>query len=363
MEIEAATLTGWWRWSEYILDGSQIRPAPDALLERYDPWSFAADVPTHRGGGMLDRPYLALIELADALSEVPRRSRARRNSPTPLNWCREHGLLGLLLLDLRQITLYPRWDRADPGEEDVWPQSRTYSRTANGWVENGGLYAAPEGLALSPAERKMREGAVAEKKFWDETWDQPGLLTRDPATGRFRHQDLAVLADYFPAVRSVEREVYRYPMPLSDEFWSQYAEDADQFQDRARRFAQNVRMIGRYQAGSPLTEEGRSQLKLAVGEMQILGADTVPALAVTGNGKIHRHWAPTSLIGAYAWMVLSDAANGLLNVCVDCGRVFVSSAGRARFCSPRCRKRSLQRDWRGRKAAREEGESESIREV
>ncbi len=256
-------------------------------------------------------------------------------------------MLGLLLLKVRQITLYPLWERAE-GEEDAWPTSRTYSRAPTGWIPSVGTYASPEALELSPAERQ--EGKVVHREFWNPTWDKPGVLMQDPDTGKFSNCDLDVLAEYFPSVSPVDRKVYRYPIPLSEEFWRLYAEDVEQFQKCARRFAHLVRTIAWYQTEERFTPEDQIRFKDATMALRILAAYTISTIGESGDDGFIRRWAATSLISGYALMALLDLTNGLLNVCHECGRVFASSAGRARFCSPRCRKTSLQREWRGRKA-------------
>ena len=349
----------WWRFSQYILDGSHIRPSPDAMLERYDPWErFGANGPKHRGGGMLDRPYLSLIELADFLATERGNGRSASATPSLLEWCRKHGLLGLMFLEVRQLTLYPRWEPADPWEKEPWPKSVTYSRTPTAWIESGGSFAAPKAHELSRAERLQENEKLVPRDLWDPTWVEPGVLLQDPVTGKFSLQKLDLLGQYFPSVPSLEREVYKYPIPLSKDFWSLYAEDVNQFLDWICRFAGFVRAIGRYRITEPMNEEekarvDKTEIGAAIAELQALAAQTTPTIGGIEDGDYVRYWAPTSLLGAYALMVLSDAGNGLLNVCDQCGRVFASSAGRARFCTARCRKTALQREWRERKTLRE----------
>ena len=160
-----------------------------------------------------------------------------------------------------------------------------------------------------------------------------------------------------PVVRLFEAQrdggTYRYPLPHSEEFWRFYAEDVNQFLDCARGFGEMVRAVGQYRPADQISEQEKRKVEAAMKGLQILAADTSLTLMGNNDGTFLPGWTSGSLIGAYALMALCDAAEGLLNVCDRCGHVFVSSAGRARFCSPRCRKTWLQRAWRERKVQKE----------
>jgi hypothetical protein len=153
--------------------------------------------------------------------------------------------------------------------------------------------------------------------------------------------------EFFPSVAPAYRDTYLYPLPLSAEFCRMYAENVDQALTSARQFAQSIRRIGR-------GPEQKEEFDEAMREMQALAAQS--SFTTAGKAGETFRWAPASLLSYYAAMALADVAEDLLNVCDNCHAVFVSSAGRARFCSPRCRKTALQREWRTRKAMRAAGQ-------
>jgi hypothetical protein len=202
-----------------------------------------------------------------------------------------------------------------------------------------------------PPDQKQTGSLVVQDELWDPSWGQPGVLVQDPESGTYRRKDIAeALGPFFPSVSQSEKETYPYPLHLSDRFWQLYAEDVTQFVDSAHRFADMVRALGSSKAANQMTAQERSEFEVSTRALAALTANANPTIHRRADGSLGRQWMSTSLLASYATMALLDARDGLLNVCDNCGRVFVSSAGRARFCSPRCRKSSLQREWRARKA-------------
>ena len=92
----------WWCYSRYEIRGGYIRPAPRARLTPFDPsaWprSGKADLP----------PYL---ELAHLVREIPTDQplgsldESGHIGRDVLDWCRKHGLLGLLPHTLLSVRL------------------------------------------------------------------------------------------------------------------------------------------------------------------------------------------------------------------------------------------------------------------
>jgi hypothetical protein len=346
----------WWRFSEYAMAGNHIRSAPGATLLRYNPWeSFGSAAPRKKGGGgMLDRPYLSLIDYVDSIdgdTEWGSRvfSRQRR---TAADWCNEHGSLGLFFVEVRQVTLYPRWEVTEhqEGQSGPFPTSRQFIRGLGKWTERKVPVGSNLEAILLPQDHRPVGGLVPEE-FWDQKWEKPQALLQDVDSDVYYHQSIEdALGRFFPSVPKPERETYPYPVPASDEFWKLYAENRNDFVQCARHFADIVRALGRLKPADQMSDAETSRVLHASGALQSLAAHTKPALCAKNDGTFFHQWLPTSLIASYAMMALLDLAQGLVNVCDNCGRVFVSSAGRARFCSARCRKTSLQREWRARKA-------------
>src|SRR5579883_247971 len=336
----------WGHFSRYEVEGDHIRPSRHASWKAYDPWDgWEAVNAKQRGGGMLERPYLELVELGDWFAEDDKRASrpVAEAMKTPLGWCGRYGLLGLMLRKVRQITPYPRWER-DEETEEVWPGSRTYVRSALGWTLAGGVYASLEARELSSPERRKKRGDVVARGLWEPSWDEPSVLIENRETGRIEKEPVGMLREYFPSIAAADQEVYDYPLPLSAEFWRSYAEPVGEFQECVRSFARHVRTVGRYGAGGPLSAEAKIEFQAAALALTALAAETVRVLNSDSEGQVQSGWLAPSLIGTYASMALSDAVHGLLNVCDQCERVFVSSSGRARFCSTLCRKTRLQRE-------------------
>jgi hypothetical protein len=204
-------------------------------------------------------------------------------------------------------------------------------------------------VVLLPEEQKPA-GGLAPRQYWESDWEAPGVLLQDHDSGLYRRAPLAkAMKDFFPSVPAPELETYAYPVPISDAFWRLYAEDTNQFLRCAFDFADAVRALGGMKPSDEMTELEKQSIIRATGRLQALAAGTAPALYARKDGTFFHQWVSAALIGSFALMVLLDAARGLVNVCGNCGKVFVSSAGRARYCSARCRKTSLQREWRARK--------------
>ena len=118
----------------------------------------------------------------------------------------------------------------------------------------------------------------------------------------------------------------------------------------AYAFASVVRRIANIKPINELSDVEQDQIIGAREELMLWASQVNPALNIRRDGTCTKEWVSTCLMASYAMMALLDAASGLLNACDNCKRLFVSSAGRARFCSTRCRKTALQREYRSRKA-------------
>jgi hypothetical protein len=336
----------WWRFSHYELRGSHIKPASDAVLQEYNPWDeYELATPKGKGGKRLNPPYLSLVEAAE--------------SRRILDWCQGHGLLGLFFLDVRQVVLYPRWELRDPrvraygpvnesAMSQAWATYRMFIRKPTKWTQRT-IQSSNNVEALTlPADQKPVDGLVP-REYWDKGWEEPGVLLQDPEFSIYFRQSLGdAFKDYFPDVPWEERETFQYPLPMTEGFWNQYSESVDHFLRLASAFCGIARILGSFKPIDEMTEAEKQETVKATSALQALASHTNPALYGRNNGTFFHQWVPTSLIASYAMMALLDAANGLIHVCGNCKCVFVSSAGRARYCSPRCRKNALQRQWRAR---------------
>lgn len=332
MDIEDYATYGahWWRFSEYTVEDGRIVPGSGAKLTRYDPWDGFTTTAERDAVRLLKRPYLDLLEISVAA-----------DAEDVLKWCKQFGLLGLFFTQVREVNLYPRW-------KEGLPSRRRFIHSTSGWVYETLSDAVGSDIHLLPGDAKPGGGLVP-KEYWSKRFGQPGVIIQN----RFGEIERVPLGEYmgvfFPSISQSERETYPYPNPLSEEFWRWYSEPVDVFLQNAKGFAQAVQRIARIRPLSEISGPEQHELRMARENIMRLAAQAPLALFPEPDGTYKRESITTSLIAACGQMVLQDAQNGRLNMCGNCERVFVSSAGRARFCSDRCRKAKLQREWRARK--------------
>ena len=222
----------WWKFSDYVLQDGTICPAPNAVLTRYDPWSDFNIKGARDQSRFHQRPYLQLIQLAEA-----------PDGEAALAWCRKFGLLGLFFAEAREITLYPRWKKG-------LPALRRFIRTSSGWICETWSDGTRSDVHLLPADQKP-EGALVPKTYWSERFGEPGALLQK-IRGELNHvRPGEYMGTFFPTVAESERETYPYPDPLSPEFWRLYSEPVETFLANAHAFANTVARVARIQ---PLSE-------------------------------------------------------------------------------------------------------------
>lgn len=352
----------WFRFSRYELSGRFLQPARDATLETYDPWKeYEESSVTGRGGRLLTRPYLSLIDISDGRDPASLRGKDLffHSSERLTDWCSRHGLLGLFPQEVRQVKLYPRWQASSQRRQSapaghrsqmappVYAGRRILMQTPTGWLAREDAAINAEALT-APAEQQPI-GSLVPKELWDPHWGQPEVLLQDAVSGEFYRQKASeTFADFFPSIPDPDRETLSCPVPGSPEFWRLYAEDRDQFTRAVMSFAAMVRRLGRPIDASNFAD--REEVQTALSELQRWAGPTYFTLRLGSAGGFVPGRMISSLLSAFAAMALLDVAQGLLGVCANCDRVFVSSAGRAKYCSPRCRRTSIQRDWRARTA-------------
>jgi hypothetical protein len=260
--------------------------------------------------------------------------------PRLLDWCGEHGLLGLFFTEVRQLALYPRWQvaREGNGNCEAVMQEHSYGER---WMTTSHSHCSLETALLQPAEKPA--GTLVAHQYWSREWRTPGALLQTLDTGLYYTQPLRDLACYFPDV--ADPETYPFPQPASEEFWRVYAEDIDQFLRLAFSFAAAIRILAQA-GGKQLAGDQLAEARQAVEFLNRLAAGAEAGFSLGENGAVECCRKTPSLVAAFARMALLDLARGWIQVCARCARVFISSAGKARFCSPRCRYAVQRRIWR-----------------
>ena len=125
----------WWKFTRYELKDGYIRPAPDATLSAYDPWS--------------EPPPRANTAYASLANLVPRgRDAGDKGTVSPdtatavLAWCQQYGLLGVLLRRVEKVVLQA-WTENEGvtpqdwnGTEEKWYPDQIqvqFRRNPQGW--------------------------------------------------------------------------------------------------------------------------------------------------------------------------------------------------------------------------------------
>ena len=120
----------WWRFDSYEIRDGCIRPTEGAKLEWYDPWPAFDGTRKLKVGQTpqaVQPGYQSLMKLVHGLEYLPGHKHypdclTKKSQELILEWCQQHGLLGVLLSRWESISVAPQ--RRDT---DHWFQRR-YSR-------------------------------------------------------------------------------------------------------------------------------------------------------------------------------------------------------------------------------------------
>ena len=339
----------WWKFTRYELKDGYIRPAPDATLSAYDPWS---EPPPGA-----DTAYASLANL------VPRERDASDNGTVSphtaaavLAWCQQYGLLGVLPQRVEKVVLeartederaiLPGWngtevepERSGTEEETERHQIRVRFRRNPGgeWatviehdaiVEGESPSRDPAGVMLHPIDDSVE---MAFEPF-GQTWTR-----------------------FFPSVPHDQWESYRYPQPLSEKFWALYCEPVEEFMDTATWLKEKLTTLAE---GRETTDDGRAvsypdDYALTIHALNDRVGTVRWFLQQRPDGFVQR-WGSPSLFTSLVLMALQDVAGAAKRplICRTCSGLFVSPAYQARYCSVRCRHTMNKRTYRTRAASK-----------
>ena len=349
----------WYRASNYEYFNGVIVPAADATVEEYDPWEgFEAGTGGYQPTGEYTRAryrgiplYLQIINLvddldrlreewdgaADTASKRKAERHRRKYEKTLLDWCRDHGLLGIYPHELISAENPPMKNK-----RGVWYQWRC-------WASGSKIQESFSKAAGVAEARVMLERP-------DEVW-VPSHIEVDAANINSR---------FFP--RRAGKSASRLPMqlPWQPEFRLAYGEPAHEF----LRYAGMLRSVyqffndhsgyftdkrlGRLYRGKKksntdhLWEVATIQGNL----LDYLLSRVTSSFNYNPDGSYRMTWRARSLIAVAAQMALIDLtdAKGDLARCEICNHLFwTSDAERTTYCSPRCKRTSNQRQYRAAK--------------
>jgi hypothetical protein len=319
------TRYGWWRFDRYEIQKSVIRPAPGARLSWYDPWADFQKIRSQTNG---QPAYIELARLVETLRKDP----ATKGSITGLSadsrskilaWCDQHGLLGVLLARWELVTLAPHPLGRDSTIRTQLRYRRAYGTTVGIGQTTSDETAAGSGVLLHALnDFNLTEEALAD------TWCR-----------------------FFPSVPERERESFAYPVPYSPEFWELYAEPVIEFWRGARLFAASVQYLGppAKPGVNDVSETADSQILTraqAVDAVNLLRKDVNQVLVDEDDG-LHQQWVSPSLLSSFVEMFIQDVvAHARAQYCKCCGKLFVTQAYQAVYCSRACRLRQQKRNLR-----------------
>ena len=327
----------WWKFTRYELKDGYIRPAPDATLSEYDPWS---EPPPGA-----DTAYASLANL------VPRGWDAGDNgtvSPDTaaavLAWCQQYGLLGVLLRRVEKVVLQA-WTENEGvtpqewnGTEERWYPDQIqvqFRRNSKGW------------------QRAPKRDAIVEGK--SPPHDPVGVILHpiDGSDEMVFEQFGLTWAPFFPSVPSDQWESYRYPKPLTQEFWALYNEPIEEFIGTAALLEAPLTTLAKDRETVPgFTIRSVDNYALAIHELNEYVETVRWHLRQTPNGMVQR-WTSPSLFTSLVLMALQDVAGAKRpRICLTCSGLFVSPAYQARYCSVRCRHTMNKRTYRTRAASK-----------
>jgi hypothetical protein len=307
-------MSRWWKCDQYSIKDDYIRPAPGASVGTFDPWAAHQDEATP--------PYIQLVRLVSGLPRNPFAKHSNKSDELRsgvLDWCRRNGLLGLLPHEVSSARL----------------GSWMVQRGSTGWSQS---YFSWE--SWEPEERGPPSGEV----FGEFVTGEP-LYEAEDYWKRF-----------FPG-RADDFEMF----PLSDEFWSAYAEPIDDFLQAARWFANAIDAVGvpegppviekeerKSKTGEILLPEVRLDRSGAIDRLNSLSSGVTPVVTLDHN-DYQQSWRSPSMLGYLAMQALQDLLGGeRILLCAHCAHAFRSSHHSARFCSLVCANRQRKREQRKR---------------
>ena len=225
--------------------------------------------------------------------------------PVILEWCREHGLLGILMHRLETIVLPERMATSEIFKELREPTTIRFIRTASGWMRDGWMRFG---------RQRPRVGAYMRSLHGYETKLEP----------------ISAYGAFLPDIAASKRWS-RLPPPATDRFWQLYAEPLDHFLDAAEHLR---RVVG--QTGDRTKPE---EAQRGIYGLRILTAPVRTVLYRDDQQQLAVGWACHSLLASYAMMATLDLAQTRLLRCnrPECGAYFISKSQKAQYCSPACR--------------------------
>lgn len=385
----------WWKASEYeVIGGTHVAPTEDADIQSYSPYDVYREFwAGRRRKDERPPPYAQLLRVD--LSEPEEIA----------EWCRDHGLLGVLPHRTVEAYFWPFWKRglqgsggpatgatvSGQGFETQFPAQVQYRREHGGGEVRSQIFHDPHAEAGGLLTTEEIEDAQRGASFARSRIQPPGVQVERFWSGALERQSVAEgYAQFFPRrdrvvewtawlgdgdflysgpsphlssdlAESVEASLNRqtYPLPDSGEFRAQYGEPLLLFRYYARQLRESVRRWKRASQAATRREirealagpAGGRRSEFPVGFRAALRTVHPDARLTTGDdGSLQWEWwwQASSLYGLLNLMVLQDLPlrSSLVRECGGCGLPFVTDDTRQKYCSERCQNTAYMRRYR-----------------
>ena len=345
----------WWRCSAYELIDGLVVPAAGSEIEQYDPWLPILGYRTEHAKKA--SPYDSLITLVSGLKVGPGVGARRYSLPAEdearvLEWCVEHGLLGILPTRTQMISLHPRWERGDQpaggaSADRLYPVQRGWVLSSIGWVpQSRRVRWRSESAALEAGQQGPKEGDLAPLDVLSYEWPRPGVLIRPIDRPTWTLEPFSESwARYFRVPEGARTEEIAWPSPVSEEFCRTYSEPLDDFLLAATMLSICLTELADAQARPENSRSEDDRVRTGLARLNLLSSSVHPILLPSHGSTYQQRWLAPTLLSSYAMMVLLDLADPSRRPvrCVVCSNLFHSSSPTAEYCSERCRDTAYKR--------------------
>jgi hypothetical protein len=351
----------WFRWSRYDLRDGIIIPArvEDPFgPQRYDPWhQYRANVGKYR---TVEQPYIALLELqrqlekAEAsglrpvhadLHEVPTEESVvgpqNEADELILNWCNDHGLLGLVSTLCNSICFAPEVLPLPPHESTRVVKQEMHVRIGGAWESVLDVDTVIETTS-------KRADAAARREAKQRT--RPGVTWFNRASSVYEWKPLNWIRRFFPFFSpQVVENAFRPPCPNEEGFWADYGEPVSDFMLWCRLFTRAVEHLSGWKGGPLDSDNDYMDIERPFRTLNGLAQGAAPSFHLKiGRGAIDESRRTAGLLSSYALMFLWDRMDERRSIrCGNCGGYFVSNEKRAQYCRRACRNTAQSRRYRG----------------
>lgn len=330
----------WYRCSEYVIRDGYIRPASKSTLCEYDPWAvYYQERLTKKRGVALWQPLCEIGREVERLHAQQGMGSDEKLHQMVLAFCREYGLLGILLHQVHQVVFEPRWEHVSEQLANHWQQQEGMTEdeaNKHRYITVRYRRDPKEGWAI----QRHILSAADEQVEVDPSWQRGVLLQPAIDQADLAFEDIRkTFAEYFPGVSKAEWIVYRPPLPTDWKFWNCYAEPLSRFLEVAYCVYDLSR--GLSQSATKPSEERYMWLY----RLSTVTGSLRPMFFFGEGGEIRQGWESPSLLGIVVMMLGADVAGHFqLLSCGHCGCMFTSKSYQAEYCTRQCKNAARKKE-------------------